>query len=110
MARVYYDHDANVNDLAGQTVAVLGYGIQGRAQALNLRDSGVSVIVGNRADACREQAVREGFPTYDIDAAAARGDVLLLLIPDEVQADVYRRDLLPHLQDGKALVFAHGFA
>jgi ketol-acid reductoisomerase len=110
MVKVFYDADADLGALAAQTVAVLGYGIQGRAQAQNLRDSGISVIVGNRADACRERAAAEGFPTYDMAAAAERGDILLLLIPDEVQAGVYRRDLLPHLRDGKALVFAHGFA
>jgi ketol-acid reductoisomerase len=110
MVKVFYDADADLGALAGQTVSVLGYGIQGRAQAQNLRDSGVSVIVGNRADACRERAAAEGFATYDIAAAAERGDILLLLVPDEVQADVYRRDLVPHLRHGKALVFAHGFA
>jgi ketol-acid reductoisomerase len=110
MVKVFYDADADLDALAGQTIAVLGYGIQGRAQAQNLRDSGISVIIGNRADACRNQAAGEGFATYDIASAAERGDILLLLIPDEVQADVYRRDLLPHLRDGKALVFAHGFA
>jgi ketol-acid reductoisomerase len=110
MVKVFYDADADLDTLAGQTVAVLGYGIQGRAQAQNLRDSGIGVIVGNRADACREQAVREGFETCEIADAAEHGDILLLLIPDEVQADVYRRDLLPHLREGKALVFAHGFA
>jgi ketol-acid reductoisomerase len=61
MARVYYDQDADVNDLSGETIAVLGYGIQGRAQALNLRDSGVGVVVGNRDDAYREQASADGF-------------------------------------------------
>ena len=110
VVKVFHDVDADLDTLAGQTIAVLGYGIQGRAQAQNLRDSGIGVIVGNRADACREQAVRDGFATYDIADAAERGDILLLLIPDEVQADVYRRDLLPHLREGKALVFAHGFA
>jgi ketol-acid reductoisomerase len=110
MVKVFYDADADLDALTGQTIAVLGYGIQGRAQAQNLRDSGLRVIVGNRADACREQAASEGFATCDIAEAAERGDVLLLLIPDEVQAEVYRRDLRPHLRDGKALVFAHGFA
>jgi ketol-acid reductoisomerase len=110
MVKVFYDADADLDTLAGQTVAVLGYGIQGCAQAQNLRDSGIRVIVGNRADDYREQAAVAGFATYDIDAAAKLADILLLLIPDEVQADVYRRDLLPHLRDGKALVFAHGFA
>ena len=110
MVKVFHDADADLEVLAGQTVAVIGYGIQGRAQAHNLRDSGISVIVGNRPDACRERAAAEGFATFDIAGAAERGDILLLLIPDEVQPDVYRGDLLPHLRNGNALVFAHGFA
>ena len=110
MVKVFHDADADPGDLAGETVAVLGYGIQGRAQAHNLRDSGISVIVGNRDDECRARARDEGFETFAIDEAARRGSILLLLIPDEVQADVYQHDLLPHLSAGKALVFAHGFA
>jgi ketol-acid reductoisomerase len=110
MVKVFHDDDADLQFLSDQTVAVIGFGIQGRAQAHNLRDSGVSVIVGNRADEFRERSVAEGFQTYDIAEAARRGDVLLLLIPDEIQADVYERDLLRHLKPGKALVFAHGFA
>lgn len=110
MVKVFYDDDADVGHLAGQTIGVIGYGIQGRAQAHNLRDSGLTVIVGNRDDTYRQQAVGDGFETRDIADAAARADVLLLLIPDEIQADVYRRDLVPGLRAGKALVFAHGFA
>jgi ketol-acid reductoisomerase len=110
MVKVFYDDDADLQDLAGETVAIIGYGIQGRAQAHNMRDSGLNVIVGNRDDDFRQRAAAERFPTYDIAEAAQRGDILLLLIPDEIQADVYQRDLLPNLKPGKALVFAHGFA
>jgi len=110
MVKVFHDSDADVRDLSGQTVAVIGYGIQGRAQAHNLRDSGVGVIVGNRDDEFRRRAVADGFEPCDIPEAAWRGDILLLLIPDEIQPGVYRRDLLPNLAPGKALVFAHGFA
>jgi ketol-acid reductoisomerase len=110
MARVFHDGDADVHVLAGQTVAVIGYGIQGRAQALNLRDSGLRVIVGNLDDDFRRLAAEDRFETFDIAEAARRGDLVLLLIPDEVQPDVYRRDILPGLAPGKALVFAHGFA
>jgi ketol-acid reductoisomerase len=110
MVKVFYDDDADVGHLAGQTIGVIGYGIQGRAQAHNLRDSGLPVIVGNRDDTYRQHAIGDGFETHDIADAAARADILLLLIPDEIQADVYRRDLLPGLRAGKALVFAHGFA
>jgi ketol-acid reductoisomerase len=110
MVKVFHDDDADLRDLAGQTVAIIGFGIQGRAQAHNMRDSGVSVIIGNRDDPFRERAAAEGFQTCDIPDAAQRGDILLLLIPDETQAGVYQRDLLPNLAPGKALVFAHGFS
>ena len=110
MARVYYDGDADLADLAGETAAVLGYGIQGRAQALNLRDSGVAVVVGNREDAYRAQAVADGFRVLSLPEAAARGDLILLLVPDEVQGEVYEQAIRPALAPGKALVFAHGFA
>lgn len=110
MVKVYYDADANIADIAGETVAVIGYGFQGRAQSLNLRDSGVRVIVGNRPDAHREAAVRDGFDVYDIREAAERGDIILLLIPDEAQPAVYEGEIKPILRPGNALVFAHGFA
>src|SRR5919109_4926600 len=110
MARVYYDQDADVNDLAGDTIAVLGYGIQGRAQALNLRDSGLAVIVGNRQDVYREQADADGFEVLSLAEAAGRGDVILVLVPDEAQGEIYEEMIRPGLAPGKALVFAHGFA
>jgi ketol-acid reductoisomerase len=110
MARVYYDHDADVNDLVGDTIAVLGYGIQGRAQALNLRDSGLAVIVGNREDAYREQAFADGFEVLSLAEATRHGDVILVLVPDEAQGEIYEEMIRPGLAPGKALVFAHGFA
>jgi ketol-acid reductoisomerase len=110
MVKVFHDDDADLQELSNQTIAIIGFGIQGRAQAHNLRDSGVTVIIGNREDAFRQRAVADGFQTYEIAEAARRGDILLLLIPDETQASVYQRDLLPNLKAGKALVFAHGFA
>jgi len=110
MVTVYYDQDARVEDLAGETVAVIGYGIQGRAQSLNLRDSGVNVIVGNRSDAYREQAVSDSFVVHEIGEAAEKGDVIRFLIPDEVQGLVFEQAIRPGLRPGKALVFGHGFA
>jgi len=106
---VYHDDDASLSPLDGETVAVLGYGNQGRAQALNLRDSGVDVIVGNRADDSRERAVDDGFPAHSLAAATERADVVLFLIPDEVQPDVYADALAPNLDDGDAVVFASGY-
>jgi ketol-acid reductoisomerase len=110
MVKVFYDGDADLADLEGQTVAIIGYGIQGRAQAHNMRDSGVHVVVGNRDDSFRQQAGADGFRAVNIAEAAKESDILLLLIPDEVQAEVYHRDIEPYLTAGKALVFAHGFA
>jgi ketol-acid reductoisomerase len=109
MARVYYEQDADLNDLAGETIAVLGYGIQGRAQALNLRDSGLTVIVGNRDDAYRDQALADGFGVLSLGEAAERSDLILVLIPDEAQGEIYEGTIRPVLTPGKALVFAHGF-
>jgi ketol-acid reductoisomerase len=110
MARVYYDQDADINDLAGETIAVLGYGIQGRAQALNLRDSGLAVVVGNRADSYREQARADKFEVLSLADAARCGDVILVLVPDEAQGQIYDEAIRPGLAPGKALVFAHGFS
>ena len=102
--------DADINDLAGDTIAVLGYGIQGRAQALNLRESGLAVIVGNREDTYREQARADGFEVLSLTEAARVGDVILVLVPDEAQGRVYEETIQPGLAPGNALVFAHGFS
>lgn len=110
MVKVYYEADAVMAHLTGQTVAVIGYGIQGRAQSLNMRDSGLSVIVGNRDDAYRRQAEADGFEVHDIEAVAGLGDLIVMLIPDEVQAEIYEAQIEQNLTAGKALVFAHGFA
>jgi ketol-acid reductoisomerase len=107
---VFYDRDADPAALAAETVAVLGYGIQGRPQALTLRDSGVGVIVGNRADQYREQAQRDGFRAVAIAEAVSAGTIVLMLLPDEVQQAVFERDVQSGLSSGKALVFAHGLA
>lgn len=106
---VYYDHDVDLKVLDGKTVAILGYGNQGRAQGLNMRDSGVEVIVGNIRDSSFERAVADGFPTMSISEAAQAGDVLCLFLPDEVQQEIYRQDIAPHLRAGKTLNFAHGY-
>jgi ketol-acid reductoisomerase len=107
---VFHDVDADPTALQSETVAVLGYGIQGRAQALTLRDSGVHVVVGNRADQFRSQAEIEGFTVLAIDEAVRRGTIILFLVPDEVQAGVFEHEVQAGLTAGKALVFAHGLA
>ncbi len=110
MVKVFYDADADLGALADETVALIGYGIQGRAQALNLRDSGVRVLIGNREDAFRQRALEDGFEVVEIAEAARRGTLVSLLIPDEAQAEVYETHIAPNLAPGSALVFAHGFA
>ena len=108
-ARIYTDADASLSPLAGATLAVLGYGNQGRAQALNLRDSGLHVIVGNVDDDYARQARDDGFEPKPLAAATREADAVLLLIPDEVQAEVYALDVAPHLAAGDVLCFAHGY-
>ncbi|MCG8421824.1 MAG: ketol-acid reductoisomerase [Proteobacteria bacterium] len=109
MTRVFYDEDVPGGALDGERVAILGYGIQGRAQALNLRDSGVEVIVGNRADPYRAQAEHDGFAVTDLAGAARQGSVVVVLLPDEAQPGIYAESIAPNLAPGNALVFAHGF-
>jgi len=103
------DDQATLAPLEGKTVSVIGYGNQGRAQALNLRDSGLTVIVGNRGDAYRQQAVADGFDAHLPAEAAEKGDVLLLLVPDEAQRELYENDIRPNIEAGNVLVFAHGY-
>jgi len=109
VARIYYDADADPSVLKGRTVAIIGYGNQGQAQAMNLRDSGVRVIVGGIPDETLKRAKADGFETMSTAEAAKRGDIICLLIPDEIQQQVYRDEILPHLTAGKALDFAHGY-
>jgi ketol-acid reductoisomerase len=109
MTTIYHEDDASVRDVEGQVVAVLGYGNQGRSQALNARDSGLEVVVGNIDDAYREQAEADGFAPVAIAEAARRGDLLLLLVPDEVMPEVYSAEVAPNLEAGNLLDFAHGY-
>jgi len=110
MAKVYYEKDGDLKHLAGKTIAIIGYGSQGHAHALNLRDSGQKVIVGLPATSqSRSKAQAQKLEVVDPAEAARRGDVIVVLIPDPVQAEVYDRSIAPHLAAGKALLFAHGF-
>jgi ketol-acid reductoisomerase len=109
-AKIYYDQDADLGILRSRCVAIIGYGSQGHAHALNLRESGISTIVGIREGASRERARREGLAVMDVDEAARQADVIMILAPDHVQPDLYRSAIEPHLTAGKALAFAHGFA
>lgn len=109
MSTIYHDADADLADLKDETLAVIGYGNQGRSQALNLRDSGLRVIVGNVGDAARTRATEEGFEAFDIAEACGRADAILLLIPDEIMPDVYVEHVAPFLEAGNVLDFASGY-
>ncbi len=110
MTKLYYERDADLGALKGRTVAVVGYGIQGRAQALNLHDSGLDVVVGARPEGeSWNAAQKDGLEVAKVPEAAATADVTMMLVPDEVQPEVYHRDVGPHLKKGGALEFAHGF-
>ena len=108
--KVFYDSDADLSLLDGKTVAVIGYGSQGHAHANNLRDSGVNVVVGLRRDGSSwKKAETAGFEVLEPAEAAARGDIVMMLVPDELAGDLYNRDIAPGMTDGKYLAFAHGF-
>jgi len=109
MAKIYYEKDADLSILKDKTIAIIGYGNQGQAQANNLRDSGCKVIIGSIRDPSYDQAVKDGFEVYDISEAAKRADIVHILIPDEYQAGVYQRDIAPQMRKGKVLCFSHGF-
>ena len=110
MAKMYYEKDCDLSALDGKTVAIVGYGSQGHAHAQNLRDSGVNVIVGLR-EGGKSWAVAEkdGFSVMSVSDAAKAADVIMILINDEAQADMYKKDIAPNLTAGKAIAFAHGF-
>ena len=108
--KVYYEQDADLNTLKNKTVAIIGYGSQGHAHAQNLRDSGVKVVIGQRPGGANYDLAKEhGFAPVSAAEAAAQADLIMILLPDQVQAAVYEKDIKPHLTAGKALLFAHGF-
>jgi len=110
MAKVFYDQDANLEALKNKTVGVIGYGSQGHAHALNLHESGVRVVVGLHPESrSREKARESGLPVEDVSGAVKKADVVMVLVPDQVQADVYRSSIEPNLEEGMTLMFAHGF-
>lgn len=110
MAKIYYDQDADLNNLKGKKVAIVGYGIQGRGQSLNLRDSGISVLVSQRKGGKNyDLAVQDGFEPVEVEEAAQQADVIQILTQDHLQAEIYEKSIAPHLEEGKALLFSHGF-
>nr|WP_255348355.1 ketol-acid reductoisomerase [Gloeocapsa sp. PCC 7428] len=110
MARMYYDTDANLDLLAQKTIAIIGYGSQGHAHALNLKDSGMNVIVGlYPGSKSAAKAAAAGLKVHSVSDAAAAADFIMILLPDEVQKSVYKDEIEPNITEGKVLAFAHGF-
>ncbi len=110
MAQMYYDQDANLDLLAGKTVAIIGYGSQGHAHALNLKESGVNVVVGLYAGSkSTAKAEAAGLRVLSVADASKLADWIMILLPDEVQRTIYEAEILPHLVEGNVLSFAHGF-
>ncbi|MFQ9922928.1 MAG: ketol-acid reductoisomerase [Beduini sp.] len=110
MAKIYYESDCDLSVLDGKTVAVIGYGSQGHAHALNMKESGVNVIIGlYEGSKSWKKAEEQGFQVYTSAEAAKRADIVMILINDEKQAKLYKNDIEPNLKSGAALAFAHGF-
>ncbi len=110
MVKIYYDKDADLSYLKNKTVTVIGYGSQGHAQANNMRDSGVNVILGLRhGGKSFSKAKKDSFEVVSVEEAAEKGDIIQILIPDTSQAKVYKEQISPHMKTGKTLCFSHGF-
>ncbi|HMU28112.1 MAG TPA: ketol-acid reductoisomerase, partial [Solirubrobacterales bacterium] len=108
---IFYDKDGDLSKLEGKTVAILGFGSQGHAHALNLKDSGVNVVVGLReGSASREQAAAAGLEVLSVADASSKGDIVMILLPDEKQAEIWENEIKDGIAEGNLLMFAHGFA
>ncbi|MBI4557118.1 MAG: ketol-acid reductoisomerase [Candidatus Hydrogenedentes bacterium] len=110
MVKIFYEKDTDPSTLRNQLISIIGYGSQGHAHAMNLRDSGVKVLVAEQPGTKNYDAAREaGFEVVDAATAAKRGDIIVILVPDVIQKQIYERDIKPNLQAGNSLMFAHGF-
>jgi len=108
--KIYYDADADIKHLEKEIVGIIGYGIQGRAHALNLRDSKVNVLVSNRKDEYYDQAVKDGFEVYPADELAKKSSIIMMLIPDQSHKHVFEQFVKPNMKEGSMLVVAHGYS
>lgn len=107
---VYYDKDCDINIIKSKTVAMIGFGSQGHAHAENLRDSGVEVVIGLRLEgSSRSKAIAKGFETLTVAEASAKADVIMILLPDENQKEIYENEIEPNLKEGATIAFGHGF-
>ena len=107
---VYYDKDCDINIIKSKTVAMIGFGSQGHAHAENLRDSGVNVVIGVREGGSSwRKASAKGFEVLSVADASAKADVVMILLPDENQAEIYKNEIEPNLKEGATIAFGHGF-
>ena len=109
MLKKYYEADADLSVLKGKRIAVIGYGSQGRGQSLNLKDSGLDVVIGLRPGKSWDAASKDGMKVMPVAEAVKKADIIQILLPDEHQAAVYKSEIMPHLSDKKCLMFSHGF-
>jgi ketol-acid reductoisomerase len=109
MLKKYYESDADLGVLKGKRIAVIGYGSQGRGQSLNLRDSGLDVVIGLRPGKSWDAAAKDGMKVMTVAEAVKKSDIIQILLPDEHQGTIYRNEIMPHLTENKCIMFSHGF-
>ena len=110
MAKIYYDTDADISFIKDKVISIIGYGNQGRAQALNMRDSGLkNIIIGNIRDSSWHKAQDDGFEVFPVKEACKKADIMFILIPDEILPDIYKEHIEPYLIEGNVLDFASGY-
>ncbi len=109
MTKVFHESDGKLENLIGKTISIIGYGNQGRAQALNMRDSGLNVIIGNKDDEYKKRAKKDGFQTHTITDAVKKSDIIFLLIPDEIIPEVFSKEIEPFTRENQSIVFASGY-
>jgi len=109
MVDIFHEEDGNLSIIKDKTISIVGYGNQGRAQALNLRDSGLNIIIGNREDDYKKIALKDNFSVFTIKEATEKSDIVFLLVPDEIMNNVFERDIKPNLKPKSAIVFASGY-